>query len=1195
MADPFDHDTDGRPGGDDHRQDGMVAIRRGRPRRRFTPWRLAFTFCKLGAAVVVLAVIAAGVLTVRMQQGPMRIDGLGDKIASALQQRFGKGARFVLGDAYLVQRGFGPTLAINRLSVSGPDGQPILTAPKAEVSIDPFALVIGKVVPRRLEVFDVTLRLAMLANGSLAIAAGDGAKPFFATGQGDGATAVDTATPAPVSSTGNASTLPDDGKAAAPQRAIVMRQAGSAVRQFLDVLTDPKSAIAAVDRLGIARGKLVIEDQVNNQDVVYKDLDLTFEKSHGTTNFNLSAEGPTRRWTVAAEASGTPGADRRFKLKVADLSVDELQLAAGTRSLGVETDMPIGLDVDIGLKPDNTLSMAGGRATLGPGFYRLDDPDQEPVFVDAITAALHWDGATRHIQIDPVDYVAGTTHFTVGGSIVPPLNEGQAWQVRIATAKPGVLGPDLKGQAPVTIDDASLEGRLELDQKRFDIDRFALRTGTGGLALAGAVDWVDGPHIRLGASIDPTPVPVVQRIWPSLMAAQVRGWLLAHFTDGVVSKATMKIDYHRDDLKRMRADRAPADQSVDLDFTLKDGSLIFLDGVPEITHGAGHGHVTGHTSRFDLTSGSIVVGGDAIAISNGVFAVADSDIHPTPALVAADLSGHVEAVSTLLSRPALKPYASVPLDPATLHGQIEGHLEKTLLLGPGTDPAKEALRVNAKVTNFAAERLIGKEGIEDGTVSIVVDAGTLKATGQARLFGGPGTFEITRTGLGVPNAVFAVTLDDAARGKLGLSAIPGISGPMTAHVSAALGDPTKIKAQVDLDLGKTSITAAYLNLTKPAGKPAKISFATVPGDDKMMIEPLTVDIGSLQGRGSVEIGADNGFRSARFASFKVSPGDDMKLDVAKTDDIVKLTIRGSTIDARPFLKALTTTPINEPTPLSRSAKAEKAEADSFKGFDIDLRSGILTGFNKEVMSGVDLTLSRRGPQIRTFGMQGRFGRNAVSGSMDANQKVKVFTRDAGALVSFVDLYQHMEGGDLDAKMTLGDETLNGYLEIRDFVLRDEPALRSLVARGTAISAPGQDEEAARRINGAAVDFKRLKVNFARQGSRLELRDATMYGPEIGLSVDGWLDYSHNQVAMNGTFVPAYAINNLFSQIPVFGAFLGGKSNEGLLAITFRVSGLANSPTLSINPLSAITPGFLRNIFGVLDNPNGDRQPAYPSR
>ena len=132
-----------------------------------------------------------------------------------------------------------------------------------------------------------------------------------------------------------------------------------------------------------------------------------------------------------------------------------------------------------------------------------------------------------------------------------------------------------------------------------------------------------------------------------------------------------------------------------------------------------------------------------------------------------------------------------------------------------------------------------------------------------------------------------------------------------------------------------------------------------------------------------------------------------------------------------------------------------------------------------------------------------------------------------------------------------------------------------------MAAPGENYAAARRIYGDAFEFSRLKVNFERDGSRLELRDATMYGPQIGLSVDGWLDYSHDGVALRGTYVPVFALNNLFSQIPVFGMFLGGKSNEGLLAITFSISGAASSPQLSINPLSAVAPGFLRNVFGAL--------------
>jgi hypothetical protein len=61
-------------------------------------------------------------------------------------------------------------------------------------------------------------------------------------------------------------------------------------------------------------------------------------------------------------------------------------------------------------------------------------------------------------------------------------------------------------------------------------------------------------------------------------------------------------------------------------------------------------------------------------------------------------------------------------------------------------------------------------------------------------------------------------------------------------------------------------------------------------------------------------------------------------------------------------------------------------------------------------------------------------------------------------------------------------------------------------------------------------------------------------------------------------VPAYALNNIFSKIPLIGGLLSGGQYGGLFAINFKVSGRINAPVLTVNPLSAIAPGFLRKIF-----------------
>jgi hypothetical protein len=67
-------------------------------------------------------------------------------------------------------------------------------------------------------------------------------------------------------------------------------------------------------------------------------------------------------------------------------------------------------------------------------------------------------------------------------------------------------------------------------------------------------------------------------------------------------------------------------------------------------------------------------------------------------------------------------------------------------------------------------------------------------------------------------------------------------------------------------------------------------------------------------------------------------------------------------------------------------------------------------------------------------------------------------------------------------------------------------------------------------------------------------------------------------------------------VPLFGPLLGGGQYEGLFAVNFRVAGQASAPTLTVNPLSAVAPGFLRKLFGVGGVPQtGAIPPTTPER
>ena len=109
-------------------------------------------------------------LILRLQSGPIEVDWIGQRVAADLEQRF-EGVKFSFDATRIARTEHGPTITIAHLqAVAG--GRTVVEAPRAELSLDPIALLKLHVMPRRLEVFDLVVRLLVLPDGALAISAG---------------------------------------------------------------------------------------------------------------------------------------------------------------------------------------------------------------------------------------------------------------------------------------------------------------------------------------------------------------------------------------------------------------------------------------------------------------------------------------------------------------------------------------------------------------------------------------------------------------------------------------------------------------------------------------------------------------------------------------------------------------------------------------------------------------------------------------------------------------------------------------------------------------------------------------------------------------------------------------------------------------------------------------------------------------
>ena len=114
----------------------------------------------------------------------------------------------------------------------------------------------------------------------------------------------------------------------------------------------------------------------------------------------------------------------------------------------------------------------------------------------------------------------------------------------------------------------------------------------------------------------------------------------------------------------------------------------------------------------------------------------------------------------------------------------------------------------------------------------------------------------------------------------------------------------------------------------------------------------------------------------------------------------------------------------------------------------------------------------------------------------------------------------------------GAEGSRGAATLRNFVLRDETALRRMAAASPAPTGRGETAAPAAALADAdVVKFDRMTADFTRSRDGSTSATRVIFNQIIGLTAQGFIDFARDRVDLNGTFVPAYELNNLVSNIP----------------------------------------------------------------
>jgi hypothetical protein len=146
--------------------------------------------------------------------------------------------------------------------------------------------------------------------------------------------------------------------------------------------------------------------------------------------------------------------------------------------------------------------------------------------------------------------------------------------------------------------------------------------------------------------------------------------------------------------------------------------------------------------------------------------------------------------------------------------------------------------------------------------------------------------------------------------------------------------------------------------------------------------------------------------------------------------------------------------------------------------------------------------------------------------------------------------------------------------MRDFRVMNEAALKGVLEP----SSPRAGMVHSYALAGNDYQFSQLRIPFRQEGWVITIDDVALRGAAIGATASGTINMPDGKLAISGTLIPAFGINNIAGAIPLLGAILGGGRDEGLVGITYKMFGPLDNPSLVVNPISAIAPGIFRKIF-----------------
>lgn len=765
-------------------------------------------------------------------------------------------------------------------------------------------------------------------------------------------------------------------------------------------------------------------------------------------------------------------------------------------------------------------------------------------------------------RIEPVFRIEVQSSATLGGDLAP---------LRFLVRSDGgaVALPDLLAR-PVQLQELLIRGETAVDGSEIVIADLTLAVNEARVEGQGAVRLTQaGPAIGASLLIADVTAAELDALWPLPAADQARAWVTEHITAGRVPEGAVEIDLQPGDLAQrpLRAD------AIRGRFRFEDLTIRYFEDLPPATGVSGDAVFDAQTMNFQSGSGRV---GELVAASTavGITGIGIKGRYTTQLEVETVVAGPIPAALELIEHEPFRFASKLGIDPAGASGTAN----TTLRIGTplNRDMLEEEVRVDARAVlrDAGLADLFGVASLADGAFELQVTRDAMTLAGRAEVQTVPLQIvwrEAFADSAGYDRRIeLEGMLDRDALASFGLAEPPmGFQGGAPTTVEVVEQDAVR-RVAASLDLTPARLAWPELKWRKPLGEPGTLELDLILQEGApLAIERFAFRGGGLSadGYGAVQL-APFALQALTLERFRYGEQRGSARVTTSDDGVLQVALDARSLDLRPFLAddAERRESSERPLPLAVEVTADRVlldddgEAlrsltgrlvrDRFGWHEVDLEAALPNG----ARVALDLQPTDSGPRLL------------------------ITSSDAGELLRTFDRTRRVDGGRFRLQANLFTQVPElqaaGELQITDFQLLDAPVLARLL---TVASLTGIGN----LLGGEGIFVDRLNVPFTLGDQILTIEDGRLSGSQLGLTGEGRVDLGQEEVDLEGTVVPVYSLNRALGQIPVIGDFLTGGEGEGAFAVTYQVRGPFEEPAVSVNPLSVLAPGVIRELFSGL--------------